>query len=240
MKHIIYCILFCVFGVCISRSGFAQIKYADLEIVINQPSDSTSFPWGDTAKFSFFIQNLGPDSLSPSDTVSVGFLHFGQFFPLTGVSLNSGDSTHFNNAASLWNDDPLTNDTGHFCMSVRIVSSGIVDTNALNDTACVSYVLLGNPTTGIATTEKNKPLKLFPNPASSTVTIQLNDVARFHQLQLTVTDILGREVLSKDYKPKSQTDDNTIRFDVTGFLPGIYFVRLMADRQVFRAKLVVR
>lgn len=241
MKSIIHCVFLSTLALFISGNGFAQIKYADLEIVINQPSDSTSFQWGDTAKFSFYIQNNGPDTLGVADSLSISFLHFHQSFPLTGVTLNPGDTLQFNDAASLWNDDPATNDAGRFCMSVHVVSLNIIDSNRSNDTSCIAYFLEGNGNSGIKQPGiKSIPLiKVFPNPASGRVTIQLNALS-YRKLRLSVTDILGREVLFHDYSMKARPNDHVLHFNVSDFQPGTYFVRLIADGQTFVNKLIVR
>jgi len=214
--------------------------HADLELIVATPHNNQVIPFGDSVRTSFFIINHGPDDII-GDTLLVSTDNPAMGGGFVG-DIRVGD-TGIAYSGLQWKDEGDTNnDTLSFCYYFRSpvsISNRVVDTNAANDTTCYTYVLLGDPTTGIATTHANKPLKLFPNPASGFVNIQLNTEG-YHQLQLYVTDVLGREVLLHDYATKNSSRKRGIQFDVSGVLPGVYFVRLMADGQAFTAKLVVR
>jgi len=236
MRYLLASLLFFVFGLFFPVMGFSQTRQADLEIVINQPSDNSVFQWGDTAKFSFYIQNNGPDTLMPDDMTSVGFLHFGQIVPLTGVKLDPGDTMQFNNAATLWNDNPAADDTGQFCMSIHIVSSNIVDTNTDNDTSCVRYILKGNNNAGLSGLSNNHGLiDIFPNPVSGKLSIRFRNPPQ--QCSLSIVDILGKV---RQYYPKVKNRNNVFDIDVSNLKSGIYMLEINTDKEMYRQKIVVR
>ena len=67
--------------------------------------------------------------------------------------------------------------------------------------------------------ESEQMIHVFPNPASDIVTLQLQGFTG--TVQLTVTDMLGREVMHK------QIQDNGISFSVVGWSPDIYLLRII-------------
>lgn len=219
----------------------AQQAHADVELIVAYPQDNQVIPFGDSVRLSFFIINHGPEDIV-GDTLMIRSVNpmFGGGFigdiPVgdTGLALGVFQEV---------GEGHTQNDTFDMCYYFRSpvsFSDRVVDTNAANDTACVSYVLLGDTTTGIVTSDIHASLKLFPNPASSWVAIQLEDAAQYHQLKLSVTDVLGREVFFHDFAAQARGDKNAIHFDVTGFSSGVYLVRLMADDKTFTNKLEVR
>lgn len=216
----------------------AQV-HADLELKMVYPQNNQIIPFGDSVRIQMSIINHGPDDII-DDTLLIGSnIMFGSGFI---GDIPAGDTVTAYGALQWMGEGATDNDTTDVCYYFRTpvsVSNNVVDSNASNDTACVSYVMLGDPNTGIATSQANNPMKLFPNPASDLVTIQLN-AARYHKLQLSVTDIYGREVLFHDYSAKGNFNKNDLHFNVSGLQPGIYSIHLIADDQTFMNKLVVR
>lgn len=214
--------------------------HADLELIVAYPHNNQVIPFGDSVQTSFFIINHGPDDII-GDTLLIRANNPAMGGGFVG-DIQVGD-TGIAYSGLQWKDEGDTNnDSLSFCYYFRnpvSYSNRVVDTNATNDTTCYSYVMLGDPTTGIVTTQAHKLLKLFPNPASGLVNIQLNTEG-YRQLQLRVTDVFGREILFHDYATKNSFGKSDIQFDATGFSPGVYFVRLRADDKTFMSKLVVR
>ena len=71
-------------------------------------------------------------------------------------------------------------------------------------------------------------LKIYPNPAKNTVNIVYNGS---EALNLEVTDITGKKVMSQTLKTKT--------IDVSGLTNGLYFVRLYNQNDDFIQKLVI-
>lgn len=233
------CVLAFTFGMYFPKSGFAQSRYADFEIIINQPSDSAIFEWGDTAKFSFYIRNNGPDTLTTNDTLLIGFLHFHQIFPLNGVQLLPGDTMQFNNAATLWNNIPTMNDTGRFCMSIHVEdSTKLIDSNRTNDTSCVVYILSRKYNLNVRqyNYENTALLNIFPNPASQEIYIQLNEPIAA-KCNIRLLDMLGRIWKEEKNVPLGS---NPYLMSISMLPKGIYILEVMTDKNTYRRKLVIR
>ena len=79
----------------------------------------------------------------------------------------------------------------------------------------------------------NASISLYPNPASSTVTLTGIE----GDATVTVVDMNGREVYTQAIK---QSSNQTITIDVTGYAQGAYFVRITGDRVNAIRKLIVK
>lgn len=224
-------LLFGVFG---QFTLLAQtLKTCDIAIGFKSPINNEIIPFGDTAKVSLYFVNNGPDTLLQSDTIfyEVG----GLLAACPSQNLNIGDSIIL--PISTVYSTGGGNDTIQFEANLTNTSATFFQTNPNDDSTSVTFIMNGNGQTGLSSYCKSiNELNLFPNPASGLVTIQLN-TARYKKVQLSVTDIYGRETLFHDYLNSNKSG---IQFDVAGFQPGIYFVQLTADAQIFTSKLVVR
>jgi hypothetical protein len=87
-------------------------------------------------------------------------------------------------------------------------------------------------TTGIGDVERNS-IRLYPNPASHSVT--LAGVAEGSTV--TVLDLNGRSVYTN---ASTQTSNNAITIDVSGWAQGAYFVRIVDEKNTTVRKLIVR
>ena len=72
-------------------------------------------------------------------------------------------------------------------------------------------------------------VSLFPNPASSTVTIRANGME-----QVSIIDLNGRTVMAQ------KVDNATATFDVSTLAKGTYFVRIVGEQATAVRKLVVK
>jgi hypothetical protein len=77
-----------------------------------------------------------------------------------------------------------------------------------------------------------KYLKIYPNPAQETVTLELTDVAGVSNLSIFSAD--GRELINQPV-----TNKNTV-IDIRSLRSGIYFVRLVRGKTVETGKIVVK
>jgi hypothetical protein len=77
--------------------------------------------------------------------------------------------------------------------------------------------------------EERKPLKVFPNPSSGSISFQLTE----NSAQLTMIDITGKVVRQKVLNSGVQ------RIDVSDLANGIYLIQIQADQSVYNGKVVV-
>lgn len=72
----------------------------------------------------------------------------------------------------------------------------------------------------------NESVSIYPNPFSSSFNVMLNDVSQLNQIEMTVYNVLGAEVLSTRITTQSTIID-------TNSLPsGIYFYKIIKDNKV--------
>ena len=76
-------------------------------------------------------------------------------------------------------------------------------------------------------------IQMFPNPATHKVTIEVLGMMK-QNIELLVTNILGKEVLKKTYK-----NTNHLEFDLSGQVSGLYFVWLKMDGKESVKKLIL-
>jgi len=78
----------------------------------------------------------------------------------------------------------------------------------------------------VTTISANK-LKLFPNPASSSVNLSYYSSSAGTYSNIYVFDNTGREIASYN-TTSNYSGENAYKFDISGFAPGMYFVKLQA------------
>lgn len=106
-----------------------------------------------------------------------------------------------------------------------------------NITYIAKYIGAGPDTCGNTTgINENKVqtngLRVYPNPASNSVTVEWNKELQVQSL--AVFDYLGREVLNK------QLNNNThsLQLDVSAFTQGVYFLQLQTDKKNITKKFI--
>ena len=105
--------------------------------------------------------------------------------------------------------------------AVVVVQNGCTDTSTC-------YIV---STVNIADNNFNKSLSLYPNPATTTFTIESTNKIQ----SIKVFDILGEEIL------KQVQNDQRVSIDVSGIAKGIYFVQITdANKNVVNRKVVVQ
>ena len=71
--------------------------------------------------------------------------------------------------------------------------------------------------------------KIYPNPASQTVTIEVPGLK-----QLEIMDISGRTIFAE-----TNIDINKHQLDISTIASGVYFIRLKSDKYITIRKLVI-
>lgn len=91
-------------------------------------------------------------------------------------------------------------------------------------------------TTDIGRTEAAAAFSMYPNPASTEVTIQLGSQGRYQGYEIVLTDMLGKTI------SRHNVQSMTNRIALSSCTPGIYFIALKKDglQQGPAQKIVVR
>ena len=81
--------------------------------------------------------------------------------------------------------------------------------------------------------DRNNAIKLYPNPAHSTVTFEMDDVQSYIK-SLSLYDLRGREVMTH------QVHGRSVQIDISAYASGLYTARLLdSNGAVYVKKLIV-
>ena len=98
----------------------------------------------------------------------------------------------------------------------------------------VLYVpILVEDTTAITENDDEITVKVYPNPTSGVVTIQLKPEQCALYPEIQIFDIYGRRLHAMPVK------DESIQVDMSGYAKGIYFLALVSDKKKTVSKIVV-
>ncbi len=87
-------------------------------------------------------------------------------------------------------------------------------------------------------TKSFETLTNFPNPFNPITEIRFQ-ISEVSPVQVTVYDLLGREVDVLLNKGKMQAGDHHVTWNAEGYAGGIYFVRLLTNQKVLTCKIVL-
>jgi len=73
--------------------------------------------------------------------------------------------------------------------------------------------------------QSQSELKLSPNPATDFLEISYSDHA-LKDLAIRIYNVFGEEVLTTHLTPSPSPKEKGVRIDVSGLVPGMYFVRV--------------
>lgn len=106
---------------------------------------------------------------------------------------------------------------------------GVVPDDQRNTTFTVTLA------TGIPNYDQSQNISIFPNPISTTATIQINEQLKLKNAEMKIMDVTGRVV-----KTISSIQNNEFMFDREKLSDGIYFYQLLQDGSVItNGKLVI-
>ena len=111
-------------------------------------------------------------------------------------------------------------------------------TSRLGNSFYLDHVRLARPTATLAGSFAAAGLRLFPNPYTTETALSVS-LARPTLVQISMADVLGREVLA--LAPRNLgSGTHALPLAASGLQPGIYVVRVLLDGQLHTAKLVLR
>ncbi len=86
----------------------------------------------------------------------------------------------------------------------------------------------------------NDGMFIYPNPTDSYINIEVDQMVNAFDMEhatVQISDILGQITQSESITFKN---DNKIKIDVKGFSPGIYFLDIQSENNLFTKKIIVK
>jgi hypothetical protein len=181
-------------------------------------------------EFDYTIKNLGPDSITPNDTIYVywredwsSYVSFARI-KLSKNTIAPGDTMmRKKDQVFMSVPDKSMIENAKFCMKVNASRDGVNrDNNTMNDEYCETT------NTGIANLVVPQLIPVYPNPVTSAITID-ESITDF---TIELFDVTGRRVVHEHTQ-----SNNTL--SVSQLPPGIYAYRITTvNNQVLSGKLV--
>ncbi|HXB40262.1 MAG TPA: T9SS type A sorting domain-containing protein [Bacteroidia bacterium] len=104
------------------------------------------------------------------------------------------------------------------------------------------FIIFGNnlfdASVGIANFNKEPQLEIYPNPASSNVTLAFNFIEK-HEMSIAVTDLLGRTIETISTKQYSGGETKLSIAQKIVYQPGMYIVNITIDGKVISRKISI-
>jgi PKD repeat protein len=171
-------------------------------------------------------------------------------FSASAQTVNSGEELVFTanldvpNTTYLWNFGDQTTISGGAVVEHTYDAPGVYSVSlAITNGSCTSVtetsvsVLSGGTPTGIANTNGEKYFKLYPNPASDLISIQLSDASKNTPDYLEIQDAAGRTISREIAKDMIANGRKTL--DVSTLANGVYQVVLSTKDGRFVRSFVV-
>jgi hypothetical protein len=122
---------------------------------------------------------------------------------------------------------------GRFLLFIvfQLVSLALIGQHTLD------FVIPPCPHVGISDTRQPVPgISVTPNPASTNLTIRLENIEGLQHSRVKLFNTWGRLVFERNFSILTQN----IILDVSYFPSGIYILQIMADAMLFNEKIVIR
>lgn len=206
---------------------FAQEERScDLSIRVVEPLDGAIIPYGDTAFVKVSIRNNGPDAVLPVDSIYYKIEGASFNFRISDSTIVLGDSIVLLAIATWASVDQTSDEPVDFCFHFGDHLAGFTDGNSSNDTSCVSFTLKGNVPSSLNETLEISGLKFYPNPVTNDVLHVDMSSLRNKIASFVIADVYGR-VRKQELRAGNDRDIETL--DLSGFTPGIYFLKVATD-----------
>jgi len=227
----------------------AQIRTIDMETIIDAPAAGSTVTAGKATPFQVSIKNNGPDNLVARDTLFFTFNlpNAPKDVIILPQAINAGQTAVIYQDSITLAINGTTPVTGNFCVHVydpnsentdNVILVSYNDPDLTNNSPCSSitvYPAENTSISGIAGHEQ--PLNLYPNPATSAVTLSFN-MKEAAPVTVSVNDIMGKEILQHNYGTIQATGVATVTLNVANLASGIYLVTCHAGAEKFIAKLI--
>jgi hypothetical protein len=131
---------------------------------------------------------------------------------------------------------------------MRLIVNNNTSASAASDDGCGTYtsgetmdfvVRFNRPwRTGVGVISNLQSLLIYPNPSDGRFNVQFNADSRIKDLQLTISDMTGRQISADRYHDVSGPFNKEI--DLSHQAKGIYFVNIEADGERMIRKIVIK
>lgn len=181
---------------CLLAFSLNAQKVCDLKMSITNPVNNVVVPYGDTVHLFATIQNNGPDTIMPTDTIWYQAIGFPAASIVYGVTMFPGDTITRRKMSGWADNNQVINDTSTICLEF-ILSNNFADPVSSNNQACVTVIMLGSNTTSIRSNLDLAPnVILAPNPiaANSVASIAFDKPIKSNSIHLVLRSIDGRQI----------------------------------------------
>ncbi len=207
-------------GLCFAISAFAQ---KDVEITLISPKTGDKIYVMEALSLTYSVKNVGVDVLTATDSIFVnmkmdGDYVLGAFYHryVPHNTLAVGDSV-FYTISFVFTQQEI--DDFPFCFELETSNNGQpFDSQSANNESCAMITVDERTAAGIEDVKHNG-VKLYPNPATNTITIESS---LLNVSKAVITDVLGAVKTEVDYVTGSSLSVNYLS-------NGIYFCRLTDD-----------
>lgn len=122
--------------------------------------------------------------------------------------------------------NPIPDQTGLANITVQ-VSDGELS-------ASTSFAIEANPITGISEPNVNEPVTIFPNPTNGILRLQSPSFIEVEAFDVKLFDLAG----NLDILEAVQINASSYAIDLTGKIPGIYFIQITLDDVQFLKRII--
>ncbi|HEX2934968.1 MAG TPA: PKD domain-containing protein [Bacteroidales bacterium] len=119
--------------------------------------------------------------------------------------------------------------SGTYTVKLVVSKTGSTDTETKTGYITVS------PATGIADNDNQVSAEVYPNPASGKVYIRFAQHMEKEKVKVFLLDSNGRMV-----KIVETENQDVYELDITGYAPGVYFVKVVGKQELLNKKLIVQ
>lgn len=240
-----------------STAIFAQ-KQCDLSISVTVATGyNTTLNYLDSCMFDLKITNNGNAALANTDTLWIGIKGLTSASPLiptgpvaTGQSISLPKALKVKHTIDTLKAEDINLDLCYILLKQANIQIGTpprpatvtyLDNVAANDTSCNKVTLKKRPLNSILEwgSGNNETLALYPNPAVDEVKFDMKP-DRAENVLVSVKDLTGREVASKDYGKLPVGVNTTLSIDLRQLKAGLYFVEWSSGERRATGKLNIR
>ena len=156
-----------------------------------------------------------------------------QYYLSTDCTLSSDDYHFGNDYSSIGSDDPsqfeydtVTIPSGislgiYYILFVADTENIVNENNENNNLECIQ-IIINDDALGIDDNELNNQIKIYPNPVSDILTINLGKT--HSEISLEIYNVVGQRIRTSEYNNKRILTINT-----SSFSNGIYFFKIKTD-----------
>lgn len=184
------------------------------------PSAISTYTLNTGTNYNLFVQKLDQNGnfVWAGDVGGTGTAY--KYYAGNSVYVNNNEIFVGGNVTATFDADP---------------TSGIFNMTASSTTSSDAFILkLSNSgtTTSISNYDSKDNFKIYPNPSSQEITIELNSENKMSQI--IITNYLGEQIIKMD-----NIENNLQKININNLPAGIYQVSINSNNQIFSSKLVI-